>query len=488
MKKIYSTIAVIANIFIFNNISSAQCTTVSVYNQAQVDNFATSGCSSLSGSLTIQGGFGGDITNLNGLSSITSIGGDLIIAMNTSLSNLSGLSNLQSIGGNLNIYYSGIKNLAGLGNLQQISGTLALDHNDSLLNLIGISPLLSLGGMSISGTNAILNLNALNSITHISGNVFIQSYYGMANLNGLESLKTINGSLALDGIGNIDGLDSLQSINGSLSIKSASTLTDLSSIANVSGINYLTLQNNPNLTICNVNSICTFLNSSGCASGVINTNGIGCNSTQQVILGCNSNTTNLTACDSYIFYGQNYTTSGTYTQIVPNVGGCDSAISINLTIISVDASVSFNGNTLTANEANSSYQWIDCDNSNALIVGATNQNYTPIANGNYSVVLTKNGCSYTSTCTNVLILSVLELEKTNSIVIYPNPASNIISVKLKSNLLGSEYTIFDPFGRMVMKGKLTKEDLSINISELSIGIYSFKIGEKNQQTFIVMKE
>jgi hypothetical protein len=39
-----------------------------------------------------------------------------------------------------------------------------------------------------------------------------------------------------------------------------------------------------------------------------------------------------TALDSYTLNGQTYTQSGTYTQVIPNAAGCDSTITLNLTL------------------------------------------------------------------------------------------------------------------------------------------------------------
>lgn len=48
--------------------------------------------------------------------------------------------------------------------------------------------------------------------------------------------------------------------------------------------------------------------------------------------GNSSYTLNETAIDSYSLNGQTYTQSGTYTQIIPNAAGCDSTITLNLTL------------------------------------------------------------------------------------------------------------------------------------------------------------
>ena len=45
-----------------------------------------------------------------------------------------------------------------------------------------------------------------------------------------------------------------------------------------------------------------------------------------------SSTLNQTALDSYTLNGQTYTQSGTYNQVIPNAAGCDSTITLNLTL------------------------------------------------------------------------------------------------------------------------------------------------------------
>ena len=68
---------------------------------------------------------------------------------------------------------------------------------------------------------------------------------------------------------------------------------------------------------------------------VTGTNQSGCSNTDQVTVIVNENgfiTIDETAMDSYTLNGQTYTQSGTYTQVIPTVGGCDSTITLNLTL------------------------------------------------------------------------------------------------------------------------------------------------------------
>lgn len=71
--------------------------------------------------------------------------------------------------------------------------------------------------------------------------------------------------------------------------------------------------------------------------------------------------------------------------------------------------------------------------------------------------------------------------------VFPNPANDLITVKVNSINIGSTYIITDALGKIVASGKLTAESSSINISELSAGIYLFKVSEQNQHSFKVVK-
>jgi aminopeptidase N len=75
-----------------------------------------------------------------------------------------------------------------------------------------------------------------------------------------------------------------------------------------------------------------------------------------------------------------------------------------------------------------------------------------------------------------------------SFTIYPNPAGDFIIVKVSEKLLGTQFTITDLTGRVVLKDKLMSESTNIDISGLSIGMYVLEIGKLNKQTFKVLKK
>lgn len=68
---------------------------------------------------------------------------------------------------------------------------------------------------------------------------------------------------------------------------------------------------------------------------VIGTDANGCLGTDTVNVVVNNPSTSTlteTALDSYTLNGQTYTQSGTYTQVIPNAAGCDSTITLDLTL------------------------------------------------------------------------------------------------------------------------------------------------------------
>ena len=67
--------------------------------------------------------------------------------------------------------------------------------------------------------------------------------------------------------------------------------------------------------------------------------------------------------------------------------------------------------TLTADQNNATYQWVDCDNNNSPIPGEINQSYTPTETGNYAVEVALNGCASVSECVLVDFTGVDELFK-----------------------------------------------------------------------------
>lgn len=113
--------------------------------QAQIDNFQANypGCTEIEGSVQISGD---GVSNLEGLSTLTYIGGYLWIGNNNLLTSLNGLNGVNSIGGYLYIGATyALANLTGLENLTAIGSSLKIGYNPNLADLTGIESLTSIG-------------------------------------------------------------------------------------------------------------------------------------------------------------------------------------------------------------------------------------------------------------------------------------------------------------------------------------------------------
>src|ERR1044071_4662852 len=141
---------------------------LTLVSQEQVDAF---NYTSVTGSLIIQEVSAGNITNLNGLSELTSIEGDLTIGFglngNTALANLDGLSNLTSVGWTVSISRnSALQNIAGLSKLISIGQSLSIINNSVLSNLDGLLGIRSLQSLYIEN-NPVSNINGLMNLTSV---------------------------------------------------------------------------------------------------------------------------------------------------------------------------------------------------------------------------------------------------------------------------------------------------------------------------------
>ena len=137
--------------------------------------------------------------------------------------------------------------------------------------------------------------------------------------------------------------------------------------------------------------------------------------------------------------------------------------------------------TITANTAPpATFQWIDCNNGNAIMNGETEQSYTATTNGDYAVIVTEVGCSDTSECININTVGVASYNLQNSISVYPNPASEKVNVVIDKLDPTTQIKLIDNLGKVVYEIKPTSEISIIDLNSFSKGIYILIIStEKN---------
>jgi surface protein len=77
-----------------------------------------------------------------------------------------------------------------------------------------------------------------------------------------------------------------------------------------------------------------------------------------------------------------------------------------------------------------------------------------------------------------------ETFSTTVLKLYPNPVLSVLNVTVDSNFISQSYTIVDGLGRVVLNGNINEVDNSINVEQLSKGIYYLKLSDSNASKFI----
>ncbi|MFT6503038.1 MAG: hypothetical protein ACJASQ_003170 [Crocinitomicaceae bacterium] len=238
----------------------------------------------------------------------------------------------------------------------------------------------------------------------------------------------------------------------------------------------------------------TYTSSNNTATQIL-TNMFGCDSTVTLDLTITSSTTATdvqTACDSYSWIdGNTYTASNnTATYTLTNAANCDSIVTLDLTINTVNAAITVSELTITADEAGVSYQWIDCGNNNDPISGETNQSFTATENGDYAVIVTMNNCSDTSACESITTVGLNDLLDEHSIVVSPNPSNDYFI--LEGDLLDftNSMQVISIEGKRVFEGSVNSSStFKLNAVNWTPGVYFLTLQtEQGSHTVKLIKE
>jgi hypothetical protein len=216
----------------------------------------------------------------------------------------------------------------------------------------------------------------------------------------------------------------------------------------------------------------------------VGTNANGCPLTTTLNLTISNSTTasvNETACDSYTWglNGTTYTNSGTYTHVGTIAAGCQLTTTLNLTINTVNVSTTLSGITITANASGASYQWIDCNNGNAIIPGETAQSFTPAANGNYAVIVTNATCSDTSACQAINSVGIDEFG-TSIVEVYPNPTNGKVQIILGKAYQNTSVKLINGLGQAILYKTYASSNEIIFEIEGAPGVYFLEIETTDQ--------
>ncbi len=335
-------------------------------------------------------------------------------------------------------------------------------YKDTLANAIGCDSIIT----------CVVTINHSNNGTDVVA--ACESYTWIDGMTYTSSNNT-----AMHTFTNTAGCDSVVTLN--LTINNSVTGTDMQTACG----SYTWIDGN---TYTASNNSATYNIAGGAACG--------CDSLVTLNLTINNSVTGTdvqTACGSYTWIdGNTYTVSNnsaTFNIAGGAVNGCDSLVTLNLTINSVDASANVDGTTVTANATGADYQWIDCSNGNVAIPGETNPSFVATSGGYYAVVVSQNGCMDTSDCMSVLDVRIPDNSFGAGLVVYPNPTSGYIHVDLGQVLEEVSVIIRNSVGQEVSRGHFK----SVNFINQSIvggpGVYFLEINaNKGKAVFVKIKK
>lgn len=147
--------------------------------------------------------------------------------------------------------------------------------------------------------------------------------------------------------------------------------------------------------------------------------------------------------------------------------------------------------TATSNDKSALYQWqvyqggnyVDLSNSgqfSGVTTGTLLVSNTTMVNNTqqFRCVIISGSCLEH---TNPAVLTVINNSGavkdvvSNLYAVYPNPNDGEIQIISDSKLLGSNFYLYDAYGKLIRSGKVASKNTSLDIKELSTGVYSLVI-------------
>jgi hypothetical protein len=188
-------------------------------------------------------------------------------------------------------------------------------------------------------------------------------------------------------------------------------------------------------------------------------------------------TLNISSCIPYLAPdNQTYNTTGQYRINLTNSRGCDSILTLNLTMYELEALVSSRNDSLFA-ETNPgitglTYSWYDC-NAQAFIYNATSSVFYPEHSGTYAVKISNADCSILSTC--------ITIDENLDLFIYPNPTLGDLFINKNDN---GEITarIYDAIGELINTELLKDKITPLDFSNYPSGVYMIVLEDSNGLT------
>ncbi len=221
------------------------------------------------------------------------------------------------------------------------------------------------------------------------------------------------------------------------------------------------------------------------------------------------------SCEPFTWIDGNTYTSSNNTAVytIPTAAGCDSVITLDLTLypadiiqhpvnqlVAIDSAARFVVSTLASPaffqwqsdigfgfaDLTEGGQYTGTFNDTLIVSNVSMAN----DNQNFRCIVHSLTCSDTS-LTAVLYASgvgISENTDNEAIIIYPNPASDELRIQVHPNLCGTLYSVLDEKGVVVITGVVPNEKFRINLDRLQDGLYFFRVNGSKGQSFSVIQK
>lgn len=217
------------------------------------------------------------------------------------------------------------------------------------------------------------------------------------------------------------------------------------------------------------------------------TNAAGCDSMITINLTLNTDQTSsysVTQCLEYTLPSgsQTFYASTIFVDTIPSASGCDSIMTIDITIYTVNIGATQAGNTLTAEAlAPATYQWVDCATGYSDVIGATSQSFIPNYNSDFAVIVFENGCYDTSACFTISTVDVNELF-TENVAVYPNPTTGEFFISFSDFEGAVTIELTDITGKLIyhsLEDVSTDNNVKVSIDDVASGVYFVRVTSDN---------
>ena len=122
-----------------------------------------------------------------------------------------------------------------------------------------------------------------------------------------------------------------------------------------------------------------------------------------------------------------------------------------------------------------------------MITGATGASYTATSFGNYTVVVTVNGCS--SASSNIVTYTptaIIDLVLDGAVFTYPNPVDKVLFISNGTHH-SLQYTLYSSDGKQLLRVISNESNLNISMRTFAAGIYFVQVRDMKNGKMTVKK-